>query len=60
VADYRADVRDIAEYLLRLMHDPDLRQRLGEAARQRVVELFDYRVVAKRLLSILADRLGLE
>ena len=59
MADYRADVNDIAAYLLRLMTDPALRQRLGAAGRQRVVDHFHYRVVAQRLLQILSERLGL-
>jgi starch synthase len=59
VADYRANVHDIAEHLLALMKDPQLRQRLGEAGRKRVVRLFDYRVVARKLLKILSDRLGI-
>lgn len=59
IADYRADVNDIATYLLRLMTDPALRARLGVAGRQRVVEHFHYRVVAQRLLRILSERLGL-
>ena len=60
IADYRADVNDIATYLLRLMTDPALRTRLGVAGRQRVVEHFHYRVVAQRLLRILSERLGLQ
>ncbi len=59
IADYRADVNDIASYLLQLMTDPALRARLGGAGRQRVVEHFHYRVVAQRLLGILSERLGL-
>jgi len=59
VVDYRADVGDIASYLRLLLNDPALRQRMGEAGRKRVVERFDYRVVARRLLGILSDRLGL-
>lgn len=59
IADYRADVNDIATYLLKLMTDPALRTRLGAAGRQRVVEHFHYRGVARRLLRILAERLGL-
>lgn len=59
IADYRADVNDIATYLLKLMTDPALRTRLGAAGRQRVVEHFHYRGVAQRLLRILAERLGL-
>ena len=55
--DYRASVHDIAEYLLRLMTDEKLRQRMGEAARKRVVERFDYRVVARSFLQIVSERL---
>lgn len=58
-ADYRASVQDIAEHLLTLMRDSDLRQQMGEAGRKRVVELFDYRQVAKRFLKLMADRLGI-
>ena len=56
VADYRASSRDIASYLKRLLNDAGLRQRLGEAGRRRVVERFDYRVVARRLMEILGER----
>lgn len=58
-ADYRASVPDIAEHLLRLMRNPDLRLRMGEAGRKRVVELFDYRKVAKRFIGLISDRLGI-
>jgi glycosyltransferase involved in cell wall biosynthesis len=57
-ADYRASVHDIANYLMDLMTDADLRQRMGKAGRQRVVEHYDYRVVAKKFLEIVARRLG--
>ena len=57
--DYRASVHDIAEYLLRLMTDEKLRQRMGEAARKRVVERFDYRVVARSFMQIVSERLGI-
>ncbi len=59
VAEYRANVNDVAEYLLELMRDPDLRHRMGAAGRARAVELFDHRVVARRLVQILSTRLGL-
>lgn len=58
-ADYRANVNDIAEHLLTLMKDAGLRRRMGEAGRARVVEMFDYRRVARRFLEILSDRLGI-
>ncbi len=57
--DYRASVPDIARYLEALMNDPHLRRRLGLAARQRVVEHFDYRVVARQFVDIIQRRLGI-
>jgi glycosyltransferase involved in cell wall biosynthesis len=59
IADYRASVPDILQHLDTLMSDPALRQRLGLAARERAVELFNYRVVARRFVEILARRLGM-
>ncbi len=53
VADFRASSQDIAGYLMRLLNDPELRQRLGRAGRLRAVEHFDYRRVARRLVEIL-------
>jgi starch synthase len=58
--DYRASIYDIADYLLELMSDPELREKMGKAGRERVVELFDYRVVAKRFIEIINDRLGID
>jgi len=59
-AEYRASVPDIAKYLLLLMQDGALRQRMGEAGRRRVVELFDYRQVARQFVEIVSDRLGIQ
>jgi glycosyltransferase involved in cell wall biosynthesis len=58
-AEYRASVPDIAKYLLTLMNDSGLRKGMGEAGRKHVVELFDYRQVARRFLQIVSDRLGI-
>ncbi len=58
--EYRASVPDIARYLLALMQDRDLGRRMGEAGRKRVVELFDYRQVARRFLKIVSDRLRIQ
>ena len=57
--DYRANVHDIAKYLLILMNDPVLREKMGKAARVHVVKNFDYRVVAKRFVEIISDKLGI-
>jgi alpha-maltose-1-phosphate synthase len=58
--EYRASVPDVARYLLTLMRDSGLRRRMGEAGRKRVVELFDYRQVARRFLKIVSERLGIQ
>jgi glycosyltransferase involved in cell wall biosynthesis len=59
IVDYRASVHDIAKYLMELMTNAKLRKKMGEAGRQRVVEKFDYRVVAKRFVEIISQRLGI-
>ena len=57
--DYRASVHDIANYLMDLMQDAKLREKMGRAGRKRAVEVFDYRVVAKKFVQIISDRLGI-
>ena len=49
----------IADYRLKLMTDADLREKMGQAGRQRAVELLDYRKVAERFLQIISDRMGI-
>lgn len=57
--DYRASVPDLSQHLMTLMHDPALRDKMGKAARTRVVENFDYRVVAKRFVQLMNEKLGI-
>jgi starch synthase len=57
-ADYRASIYDIADHLLNLTTHPELRKKMGEAGRKRVVERFDYRVVAKKFVEIVSQTLG--
>jgi alpha-maltose-1-phosphate synthase len=57
--DYRANVQDIAKDILILMNDASLRGKMGEAGRKRVVANFDYRIVAKKFVEIMSDKLGL-
>ncbi|HUW20539.1 MAG TPA: glycosyltransferase family 4 protein [Sedimentisphaerales bacterium] len=56
--DYRASVHDIANYLMDLMQKPELRKKMGDEARKRVVENFDYRVVARKFVRLVSERLG--
>lgn len=57
--DYRANVQDIAAGLLTLMNDTELREKMGKAGRKRVVENFDYKIVAQRFIDIMHDKLGI-
>jgi alpha-maltose-1-phosphate synthase len=57
--DYRANVNDIAKYLMKLMSDESLRQKMGTAGREHVIRNFDYRIVARRFVQIISDRLGI-
>jgi starch synthase len=57
--DYRASVHDIAKYLLELMKNSELREQMGAEGRKRVVENFDYRVIARKFVDIASKRLGL-
>jgi glycosyltransferase involved in cell wall biosynthesis len=60
IVDYRADVSDIAKYMSILMNDALLREKMGKAGHDRVVKNFDYRVVAKKFVQIMNDRLGIK
>ena len=57
--DYRASVNDIANYLMDLMQDAALREKMGKEGRRRVVENFDYRVIAKKFVEIISKRLDI-
>jgi len=59
IIDYRASVHDIAKYLMDLMTDAALREKMGKAARERVVKNFDYRIVAKRFVQLMNEKLGI-
>jgi glycosyltransferase involved in cell wall biosynthesis len=59
IADYRADTKELGQYLDKLMRDPGLRQRMGTAGRERAAENYDYRLVAKRFVALISDRLGI-
>ncbi len=59
VVDYRASVYDIADYLMKLMTDEQLRIKMGKAGRERAVKYFDYRVVAKRFVEIVTEKLDI-
>ena len=41
------------------MQKPDLREKMGKEGRQRVIEHFDYRVIAKKFVEIISRRLDI-
>lgn len=59
VVDYRASIHDIADYLLELMRNAELRRKMGEAGRRRAVENYSFRVIARRFVQIIGERFGL-
>lgn len=54
------DPAALADAIERLLADPALRRRLGEAARETVARHFDARTEADRLLALIAERLPLD
>ncbi|MBC8429555.1 MAG: glycosyltransferase family 1 protein, partial [Dehalococcoidia bacterium] len=55
---YRASIHDIANYLMDLMGSAELRRKMGETGRKRVIANYDYRIVAKKFVQIASERLG--
>lgn len=48
--------KEIADAILRLLDDPKLAQRMGEAGRQRVMSEFRWELTAKKLISLMDKR----
>jgi glycosyltransferase involved in cell wall biosynthesis len=57
--DYRASVYDISHYLIDLMTNAELRRKMGEAGRKRVVEKYNYRAVAEEFVKLITEKLGI-
>ncbi|AVR45116.1 glycosyl transferase family 1 [Christiangramia fulva] len=57
--DYRADSKEIAIHLSRLMNNENLRNEMGKNGREHVIANFDYRVVAQKFIRIVQDKLGI-
>ncbi len=56
---YRADINDLKDYTLKLLTDEKLRERMGKDAREHTVKNFDYRYIAKKIVDITKEKLGL-
>ena len=60
IAECRASVDDLSDYLKSLMTDANLRAKIGTAAREHIAQKFDYRTIAKQFVQIIHDKLGIE
>jgi starch synthase len=57
--DFRASVHDIANYLMDLMQNAELRKKMGEAGRKRALENYNYRIIAKKFIELVSEKLGI-
>jgi starch synthase len=57
--DYRANIDDIAKYLLELMNHPLVRIQMGKTGRKRVLSHFDYRKVARQFVHLINQKFGI-
>jgi len=56
---YRADVNDLTNFTLKLLNDENLREKMGQAARDHAIQNFDYRKVSKNIASLIRSRLNI-
>ena len=56
---YRANIDDLEKYTKELINNPELRRTMGEEGRKYVVENLDYRVVARKMLNVIKERLDI-
>jgi len=57
---YRADINDLKKYLLKLLTEPKLCEKMGKAGREHVVKNLDYRDISRKIVEITKEKLGLE
>ena len=56
---YRADVDELADYLLKLLSDDELRKKMGEAGREHAVKNFDYAKVSLDIANLIEKNLDI-
>lgn len=56
---YRASIPDLKKYTLKLLTDDLLRDKMGNQAREHVVQNLDYKDISRKMLEITKERLGL-
>ncbi len=53
----RADVDDLAEYLLKMLTDGEMMEQMGKKAREHAVKNFDYRKVSQDIANLIGEKL---
>lgn len=56
---YRADINELADYLLRLLSNDEHRNLMGEQARKHALDNFEYHKIASRITGLIKERLNL-
>lgn len=56
---YRADIDELKKFSLKLLTDDKLREKIGKQARDHVVKNLDYKDIAKKMIDITKEKLGL-
>jgi alpha-maltose-1-phosphate synthase len=56
---YRANIDELETYTLKLLEDPELGKKMGEYGRKHAVENFDYKIIARKMMAVIRERLGL-
>ncbi|MBS3156566.1 glycosyltransferase family 4 protein [Candidatus Woesearchaeota archaeon] len=57
---YRADVDELAKFSLNLLTDDNLRNKMGDNAREHAVKNFDYKYISKKIAEVTKKKLGLK
>lgn len=52
---YRANTDELAEYLLKLFTDDELREKMGHNAREHAVRNFDYAITSKKTAEMVEE-----
>jgi alpha-maltose-1-phosphate synthase len=57
---YRANTNQLAQYTLKLMQSPELREKMGKAAAKHALKNFHYKVVAKKMLDLIKNNITIK
>ncbi len=60
VLAYEADIGEIKKYLLQLLTDKELREKIGKQAREHVIQNLDYKITTKKIVDITKEKLNLD